>query len=91
MRVPLYALLVARQPLAPAEWARVPTPCPGLGAALPAMLARSEGEAAVLLAHLLAANRKRLRTAALFPKRVERRRCLSLTELLRPLLLAAAE
>lgn len=33
----LYAIVVARQRLTPAEWARVPSPCPGLGALLPAV------------------------------------------------------
>ena len=69
----LYVLLVARQPLTPAEWARVPAPCPGLGAALPAVLARSEAEAAALVAHLPAADRERLRTAVLGLARAQRR------------------
>ena len=86
----LFAPLVARQPLAPAEWQRVPTPCPGLGAALPAVLARSEAEAALLVEHLPAADLERLRTAALCLRRAERVSGLELpAELLRPLLLAA--
>ena len=43
---------VARQPLTPAGWERVPSPCPGLGAALPAVMAHSDAEAAALVAHL---------------------------------------
>ena len=61
----LYVPLVARQPLTSAEWARVPSPCPSLGAALPAVLARSEAEAALLVRHLPRADRERLRVAAL--------------------------
>lgn len=87
----LYAPLVARQPLAPAEWARVPTPCPGLGVALPAVLGRSEAEAALLVCHLPAGDRECLRTAALCMKRVERRRRLNLPgEVVRSVLAAAA-
>ena len=37
---PLYADLAAHFPLNAAEWQRVPTPCAGLGRALPAVLAR---------------------------------------------------
>lgn len=87
--LPLYAPWAARQPLSPAQWARVPAPCPGLGAALP-VLTRSEAEAVLLVARLPCADRERLHTAALCIKRVERRRRVSLpVELLRPLLLAA--
>lgn len=86
----LYVPLVARQPLTPAEWKRVPSPCDGLGAALPAVLARSEAEAALLVSHLPAKACERLRTAALCIKRAERRWRVSLpAELLRPLLAAA--
>lgn len=35
---PLYAALATRQPLTAAEWALLPTPCHGLGSALPAVL-----------------------------------------------------
>jgi len=63
--IPLYPLLIARQPLAAAEWALVPAPCPGLGAALPAVLARSAVEAGLLVGHLPIDERLRLRTAAL--------------------------
>lgn len=62
---PLFAALAARQPLTPAEWARVPTPCAGIGAALPAVLERSEMEAALLVRHLSTAEQQRLRTFAL--------------------------
>ena len=74
----LYAPLVARQPLSPAEWARVPTQCPGLGAALLAVLARSEAEAALLVARLPTADAERLRTAALCLRRAERAHGLAL-------------
>ena len=88
----LYVVLLALQPLTPAEWARVPAPCTGLGAALPAVLARSEAEAALLVAHLPAADRQRLRTAALCLRRTERVHGVDLPPaLLRALLLAAVE
>ena len=89
---PLYVLLAARQPLMPAQWAQVPWPCPGLGATLPAVLARSEDEARQLVAHLPYADKLRLRTAALCVKRAERCWRLQLpADLLRPLLLAALQ
>lgn len=50
----------------------MPDPCPGLGDALPAVLAHSEVEAALLVAHLPAAGRERLRMAALCLRRLER-------------------
>lgn len=68
----LYAPLLARQRLTPAQWERVPSPSPGLGAVLPAVLARSEAEAAALVARLPADERERLRTAALCLRRAER-------------------
>ena len=58
----LHAPLVARLPLTPTRRSRVPLPCPGLGAALPAVLARSEAEAALLVARLPASDHDRLRT-----------------------------
>ena len=65
-KVPLlYALVASRQPLLPAEWARVPAPCPGLGAALPAVLHRSADEAARLVRRLQPADQVRLRALAL--------------------------
>jgi len=61
----LYADVVARQPLTAGEWALVPIACPGLGAALPAVLQRSVEEAALLVWRLRTEYRQRLRTAAL--------------------------
>ena len=88
----LYTPVVARQPLTPADWALVPAPCPGLSAALPAVLARSDAEAALLVARLPADERERLQAAALCLHRAERAHGLSLPlVLLRPLLLAALE
>ena len=88
----LYATLAARQALSPAEWARVPRPCPGLSAALPAVLRRSDAEAALLVAHLPDGERRRLRTAALCLRRTERLHSAELPPaLLRPLLLAAVQ
>ena len=63
--VPLYPLLVARLPLTAEQWARAPSPCAGLGAALPAVLQRSEAEAAQLVRHLPAADQQHLRALAL--------------------------
>lgn len=65
LALPLVADLAARWPLARELWQQVPSPCPGLGRALPAVLARSEAEAAQLVARLPAADRHRLRTFAL--------------------------
>ena len=47
-------------------------PCRGLARALPAVLARSERDATLLLAHLTEAERERLRVAALSPARCQR-------------------
>ena len=63
--LPLHAPLAARQRLSPAEWALVPAPCPGLGAALPAALQRSTAEASLLVRRLPAPDQQRLHTAAL--------------------------
>lgn len=60
----LYPALAARQRLTAAEWARLPEPCPGIGAALPAVLQRSPAEAALLCRHLPRSVRQRLRCAA---------------------------
>ncbi|KAL4425227.1 hypothetical protein ABPG75_009243 [Micractinium tetrahymenae] len=59
----LIAAVAARQPLTAAEWDRVPSPCRGLAAALPSVLARSTAEATLLLQHLEAAEHARLRPA----------------------------
>ena len=69
---PLHATLVACWPLSEAQWQRVPAPCPGLGRALPAVLQRSEAEAALLVAHLPAADRQRLQAFALALHRMQR-------------------
>ena len=90
-------LFAARQPLTPAQWALAPWPCPGLGAALPAVLARSEHEATQLVQCLPYADKLRVRTAALCLKKkqnksMERNHHLRLpAELLRPMMLAAVE
>ncbi len=72
--LPLYASVVARLPLTPEQWELVPAPCPGLGAALPTILQRSEAEAALLAARLPAADRERMHTFALCLARAERER-----------------
>ena len=62
---PLFPDVPAHRPLTAAQWALIPAPCPGLAKALPATLQRSEAEAALLVAHLPAADSARLRTFAL--------------------------
>lgn len=62
---PLYAALAARGPLTTEQWRLLPAPCDGLAALLPAVLRRSVAEAALLVPHLPAADRRRLRAAAL--------------------------
>ena len=66
--------VAAHTPLSDAEWAQVPTPCPGLGAALPIVLARSAAQAAHLVTHLPAEGARCLRTAALCLARAQRKR-----------------
>ena len=62
---PLFADLAASRALSLAQWKRIPAPCPGLGAALPAVLSRSEAEGRQLVRRLPDAERCRLRAAAL--------------------------
>ena len=69
---PLYTMIAGHQPLARNEWARKQTPCPGLGAALPAVLARSTTEARLLVQHLSPMDRQRLRVLALCLGRAQR-------------------
>ena len=63
--LPLYTALVARYPLTSEQWARVPPTCPGLGAALPAVVQRSEAEAALLVRRMTDTERQHLRALAL--------------------------
>lgn len=65
LALPLFANLVEQWPLSRQQWQLVPCPCPGLGRALPAVLARSEAEAAQLVARLPPGDGQRLRTSAL--------------------------
>lgn len=69
----LLPALVARWALPPAAWAALPGECAGLEAALPAVLARCEGEAALLVGRLPAEARGRLRARALCLARLQRR------------------
>ena len=69
---PLCADLAAHQPLGADEWQRLPVPCPGLECALPAVLARSDAEAALLVAHLPPVEQACLREAALCLARAQR-------------------
>ena len=63
--LPLFADVATRHPLSPADWHLIPSPCPSLATALPAVLQRSPAEAALLVARLPAAEQRRLCTAAL--------------------------
>ena len=63
--VPLYTALVARYPLTAGQWARVPSRCRCLGAALPTVLRRSEAEAALLVRCMTDTERQHLRGLAL--------------------------
>ncbi len=69
----LYPALVARCPLTPEQWAQVPVACPCLGTALPAVLRRSEAEAALLVRHLPSREQQCLRTLALSLGAAQRR------------------
>ena len=69
---PLFPILAASQALSPGQWERV-WDGSHLGAALPAVLARSEAEAGLLVRRLPAEERQRLRTAALCLERAQRR------------------
>ena len=71
--LPLFADLAACTALSPGQWQRVPGPCPALAAALPAVLARSAAEAALLVGRLPAEVRQRLRTGALCLARAQRK------------------
>ena len=51
--------------MAAADWTLVPSPCPGVGVALPAALACSADQAAQVVRRLSAAERARLRIGAL--------------------------
>eukprot|EP00887_Chlorella_sp_A99_P000648 scaffold5.g648.t1 len=86
----LLADLAGSCTLSPANWEALPSPCPGLARALPAVLARSPAEAAQLVAHLPAAACGRLRTLALSLARLQQRLRLELPEgIVRRILLAA--
>ncbi len=61
----LFPHVAAHWPLTAAQWQQVPRPCPGLGRALPAVVQRSEAEAAALVAHLPPSDSARLRAFAL--------------------------
>ena len=71
---PFYPSLVAGRPLSHEQWRRVPAPCSGLAAALPAVLERSEAQAGWLVERLPMEERERLRTAALSLARAQRLR-----------------
>lgn len=88
--LPLYPDTVARYPLTPADWSLVPSPCPGLAAALPAVLGRSADEAALLVANLPEPERCRLRAAALCLHRAQEVRGMALPQPLVWRILAAS-
>jgi ankyrin repeat protein len=64
--------VAARLPLNAREWKRVPSPCPGLGRALPAALQHSLAQARQLVRRLPAADAERLQAAALVLVRAQR-------------------
>ena len=70
--LPLFADLASCTALSPEQWQRMPAACPALGAALPAVLARSVAEAALLVGCLPSDVRQRLRTGALCLSRAQR-------------------
>ena len=76
--LPLFADLVACTALSPEQWQRMPPAvllqyfCPGLAAALPAVLARSVLEAALLMEFLPFETCRRLRIGALCLGRAQR-------------------
>ena len=73
LALPLFANLVEQWPLSRQQWQLVPCNCPGLGRALPAVQARSEAEAAQLVARLPPGDGQRLRTSALSLHRQQQR------------------
>lgn len=76
----LYADVVATHACHLGDWQLVPLACPGLPAALPAVLQRSEWEAAQLTRRLPAAEAERLRVAALALNRAQERAGLPLPQ-----------
>jgi hypothetical protein len=72
------------------QWAAVPSPCPGLGRALPAALDRSEAEARRIVQRLPGAEAQRLRVFALCLERSQRRLGIQLPSPLVGTLLALA-
>eukprot|EP00887_Chlorella_sp_A99_P000622 scaffold5.g622.t1 len=82
--------LTASRSLLSADWAALPSPCPGLACALPAVLARSPAEAAQLVAHLPPLAQSRLHMLALSLAHLQRRLDLELPEgVVRRILVAA--
>jgi ankyrin repeat protein len=70
----LFNAAISRMPLTQHDWQLLPSPCSGLAAALPAVLQRSDAEAARLVAHLPDAERARLRLLTLCLSRASQRR-----------------
>ncbi|KAI3436439.1 hypothetical protein D9Q98_005856 [Chlorella vulgaris] len=64
--------VTARLPVTSEVWAALPTPCPGIGGALPAVLAHSAEQTRQLLSHLSPADVQRLRIALLCLHRVHK-------------------
>ena len=62
---PDFLLAPGRLPVAAADWAQVPSPCPGIERALPTALACGPDQAAQAVRRLPPAESERLRTAAL--------------------------
>ncbi|KAI7836102.1 hypothetical protein COHA_010004 [Chlorella ohadii] len=89
-RTKLMAVVAARVPLSPAGWQLFPPSCPGLSSALPAVLALSPAEAALLVAHLPPAERARARCAAPSLARAQREAGVELPPALVTTILGAA-
>lgn len=70
--LPLFGDLVACRRLSPEQWQLVPAGCPGLGAALPAVMQRSCTEAGCLARRLPEADRAALHAALLALARTQR-------------------
>ena len=69
----LWPFFVVRHcPLSREQWAQLPTPCPGLGRALPRMFGHSAEQARLLVQHLPPSDAEQLRCAALCLARLQR-------------------
>ncbi len=82
--------VAAAAPLSEEQWALVPTLCPEIGRALPAVLATGDAQARQLVPHLHPADGARLRTFALCLARLQRQLAMDLPPALVGRLMALA-